>query len=135
MTFVLDCSTAMAWCFQDEESDRADQILDRLNHSSAVAPAIWALEVANVLLAAQRKKRIGHAESERFLGRLRTLPIRIDEETAIRAWTDIFPLASQLSLSSYDAAYVELALRHDIPLATLDHRLRECATKAGVEVL
>jgi len=135
MTFVLDCSTAMAWCFQNEGSDYADRILDRLNHSSAVAPAIWALEVTNVLLVAQRKKRINRAGSERFLSRLRTLPIRMDEETSLRAWTDILPLAARLSLSSYDAAYVELALRFDIPLATFDHRLRECARKAGVEVL
>jgi predicted nucleic acid-binding protein len=135
MTFVLDCSTAVAWCFQDEGSEYADRILDRLNHSSAIVPAIWALEVANVLLVAQRRKRIDFAESQLFLSRLQTLPIRIDEETSVRAWADIFPLASRLTLSSYDAAYVELAIRHDIPLATLDNHLRKCAMKARVEVL
>lgn len=97
--------------------------------------AICALEVANVLLVAQRRKRISAVESERFLGRLRALPIRIDGDTSLRAWTDVFPLAARLSLSSYDAAYIELALRHGIPLATLDTRLRQSALKARVEVL
>lgn len=135
MTFVLDCSTTMAWCFQDEKSADADRVLDRLNDSDALVPALWPLEVANVLLVAQRKKRIDRAESERFLSRLCALPIRTDVETSARAWTDILPLAARLSIFSYDAAYLELAIRHDVPLATLDTGLRKCAIEAGVEVL
>jgi len=135
MAFVLDCSTAMAWCFEDEAVGYADRILDRLNRSPAVVPAIWMLEVANVLLVAQRKRRITVADSARFLGLLRALPIRTDEETSRRAWTDILPLAARLSLSAYDAAYVELAIRLDAPLATLDTHLMRAAKKAGIEVL
>jgi predicted nucleic acid-binding protein len=135
MAFVLDCSTAMAWCFEDEAGEYADRILDRLNRSPAVVPAIWMLEVANVLLTAQRKRRITVAASARFLDLLRSLPIRTDEKTSRRAWTDILPLAARLSLSAYDAAYVELAIRLDVPLATLDRHLRNSAKKAGVEIL
>ena len=135
MAFVLDCSTAMAWCFEDEASTQADRILERLAVSPAVVPTIWPLEVANVLLVAQRKRRITVAAGARFLALLRSLPIRTDEETWRQAWTDILPLAARLSLSAYDAAYVELAIRLDAPLATLDADLMRAARKAGVRVL
>jgi len=135
MTFVLDCSTTMAWCFEDEKCGYGDYILDLLNDASAIAPTIWALEVANVLLVAQRKRRINAAESERFLSRLSALPIRIDEAASVRVWTDIFQLALRLSLSSYDAAYLEIAIRCRVPLATLHDRLRRSAIEAGIEAL
>jgi len=135
MAFVLDCSTAMAWCFEDEKSGHADRILEGLAVSPAVVPTIWMLEVANVLLMAQRKRRITVADSARFLDLLRSLPIRTDEETSRRAWTEILPLAARLSLSAYDAAYVELAIRLDAPLATLDTHLMRAAKRAGIEIL
>ena len=85
MAFVLDCSTAMAWCFEDEDSRHADRILERFAISPAVVPTIWPLEVVNVLIVAQRKRRITLAASARFLTLLRSLPIRTDEETSRRA--------------------------------------------------
>jgi predicted nucleic acid-binding protein len=135
MAFVLDCSTTMAWCFEDEGAKRANRFLERLATTHAVVPTIWALEVANVLLVAQRKRRVTVADSIRFLDLLRSLPIRTDEETTRRAWTDTLPLAARLSLSACDAAYVELAIRLNAPLATLDTHLTQAARKAGVKVL
>lgn len=133
--FVLDCSVTMAWCFDDESNDYTDTILDKLNKAKAVVPAIWPLEVANVLLMCQRKKRISAVQSSNFIDALSVLPIFVDPSTSSRAMHTIFMLANQVNLTIYDAAYLELALRENIPLATLDKEMIEAAKKNAIEVL
>jgi predicted nucleic acid-binding protein len=131
-TFVLDCSIAVAWCYPDEKAPYPQAVLDSLDSVEAVVPAIWPLEVANVLLVGERRKRSTQADTTAWLEFLRALPIRIDEETSARAWRDTLSWARAQSLSSYDAAYLELALRLGAPLATLDDKLKAAAVAVGV---
>ena len=134
-TLILDCSITMSWCFREEQAAANLAVLDTLLDRSALVPAHWFLEVANVLAVAERKKRIAVAESENFLNRLRCLDIEVDKETPHRAFTDILPLCRRHGLTSYDAAYLELAVRRGLPLASLDDDLRTAARKLGVHVL
>ncbi|MDQ7792035.1 MAG: type II toxin-antitoxin system VapC family toxin [Clostridia bacterium] len=133
--FIVDCSVVMAWCFEDEADEYADSVLDLLADSETVVPSIWALEVANVLLVAERKKRLTKADSSRFVKLLRELPITIDQETPDRALSEILPVGRQLGLSAYDAAYLELAMREGIALATRDNGLKQAAQKCGVKLV
>ncbi len=133
--FVLDCSLTMAWCFADEADAVADAALDRLSEDVALAPSIWLLEVTNVLLVAERRGRINSADAARFLDLLSALPITIDETTRERAWGPIAGLGREHGLSSYDAAYLELAMREGVPLASRDAALRSAAEASGVPVM
>ena len=131
--FVLDVSVTMAWCFQDEADAATESVLDQLQHDGAAVPAIWSLEVANVILAAERRGRITEAQATRFLDLLRQLPISVDE-----AATDVpavVAVGRRHGLSSYDAAYLLLAQRLGVPLATLDRPLAEAAGRAHVPLL
>ena len=109
--FVLDCSLTMAWYFRDESNAYAKAVRKGLTASTAVVPGLWPLEVANVLVLAERRQRSTAADAAKWLSFLRLLPIRIDAETAARAWSDTLPLARSHGLSVYDAAYLELAVR------------------------
>jgi len=133
--FIVDCSMTMAWCFEDETTPHTEAVLDRLEQATAFVPSLWPLEVANALRTAERRGRVSQEESESFLVTLRALPMTIDRESADRAWDDILPLARIHSLTPYDAAYLELALRIGLPLATLDKELRSAAQKSGVALL
>ena len=130
--FVLDNSIVMAWSFADEISAYADAVLDRLTAIRAIVPVLWPLEVANALLMGERRKRSTEAETIRWIGILNRLPIAIDDETNTRAWSDTLSLARGHKLSAYDAAYLELAIRRRLPLATLDEPLKLAATAIGV---
>lgn len=131
-TIVLDCSIAVAWCFPDEKASYPQAVLDSLDSVEAVVPSIWPLELANVLLVGERRKRSTQADAVAWLEFLRALPIRIDGETAAQAWGDTMNLARAHNLSAYDAAYLELALRLGTPLATLDDQLKAAAAAVGV---
>lgn len=133
--FVLDCSVVMSWCFKDEEDSYSDAILDLLSVSEAYVPSLWAIEVANVLLAGERRKRLTKADSVRFINLLRELPITVDPETTYHALTDTISVGREQGLSSYDAAYLELAMREGIALATRDEGLRRAAKKCGVKII
>ncbi len=133
--FVLDCSVTMAWCFEDESNKYTEGVLDTLLKGEGCVPAVWALEVANVLLVGERRKRLTTAQSLRFANLIRDLPISVDEGTAERAFGEILSLARDHSLSSYDGAYLELAIRKGLPLATQDVPLRRAAKKSGVPLL
>ncbi|WP_417913836.1 type II toxin-antitoxin system VapC family toxin [Candidatus Electronema sp. JM] len=122
----------MSWCFADENSDYAEHVLAALETLTAVVPAVWPLEVANVLLVAERKKRLGKADSIRFLELLRELPIEVMQESPQRMTGEIMALAREQQLSSYDASYLDLAMRKGLPLATLDAALIKAAEKCGV---
>ena len=130
--FVLDNSVVMAWSFEDETSPYADAVLDCLNAARAFVPALWPLEVANALLMGERRNRSTEAETLRWIGILNRLPIVIDDETNSRAWSDTVALARNHTLSAYDAAYLELAMRRGLPLATLDERLKTAGRAVGV---
>lgn len=136
MMFVLDCSMAMAFVLRDESTDDTDAILDRLGQgSSAVVPALWRWEVANVLLMAQRRGRVTPADAHRHMAQLRGLPIEMDETACEESWSAAFALAQKHSLSSYDATYLEVAIRRGIPLASLDRELRAAAKVEKVQLL
>ncbi|MCA9790640.1 MAG: type II toxin-antitoxin system VapC family toxin [Candidatus Eremiobacteraeota bacterium] len=135
LSLVLDCSVAMAWCFEDEARPATDAILDRVAEEGAQVPSLWFLEVGNVLIVAERRGRIEQAQVGEFLGLLGSLPIATDRSEASIAFVSVLPLARQLGLSCYDAAYLELAQRTGVGLATLDERLSRAAGLIGVDLL
>jgi predicted nucleic acid-binding protein len=130
--FVLDCSATLPWVFASEATKATDALLDQLaDGGCAWVPALWHLEVANVMLGAQRRGQIDKAGVEKFLSTLRTLDIRADDETISIAWTRTLAIGETFSLTAYDAAYLELALRKGLPLASLDSQLKRACSKAG----
>lgn len=133
--FVLDVSLSCAWGFADEASEPAWEILERLQVGLAHVPALWLWETANVLVQAERRGRITSAAIRTFLGLLEGLPISIDQPTTGSAWHDTLALARSHRLTSYDAAYLELALRRGLPLATRDKVLQQAARLEGVPLL
>jgi len=135
MSFVLDSSVALTWCFEDEASSVCDALLARLSDDGAHAPSLWPLEVLNALAMAQRRGRLAAAAYQDRLSFLESLPITLDEQTAEQAWTATQRLAERHRLTLYDAAYLELAQRLELPLATLDADLRNAASAAGVALL
>jgi predicted nucleic acid-binding protein len=130
--FVLDCSVTMAWYFKDEANAYANSVRKALGGAVAVVPALWPLEVANILVLGGRRGRSTEAEAGKWLGFLQRLPIRVDEETAARAWSGIMHVARRHAVSAYDAAYLELGIRLGLPLASLDVRLKAAAKAAGL---
>ena len=134
-SFVLDNSVAMSWCFKDETNPYADAILQRLVNERAIVPPIWPLEVANVLLVAERRRRIRRSDGVRFLSLLAQLPISVDDMSTANAMTSLLTLGRETDLSSYDASYLDLAMRQGCPMATLDANLREAARDLGVPIL
>lgn len=130
--FVLDNSIVMVWSFEDETDEYADAVLDHLAIARAVVPALWPLEVANALLMSERRKRSTEAETIKWVGILNSLPIVIDDETNAHAWSNTITLARGHNLTAYDAAYLELAIRRGLPLATIDGKLKIAAKTVGV---
>ena len=131
---VLDTSVALAWCFKDESNPYADKIAKRLPNIEMIVPGIWPLEVANALLMGERRKRSTQADTVLWTGFLATLTIIVDGETSDRPFGETLNLARTHNLSAYDAAYLELALRLGLPLATLDEKLKVAAGAVGVEL-
>jgi predicted nucleic acid-binding protein len=130
--FVLDCSVTMAWCFENESDAYARAVLASIPRGPAVVPPLWLLEVANVLLVAERRRRITGADASRFLELLGELPLVVAEPEAIPGMAALVTLGRELSLSAYDAAYLHLARRERMPLASRDRALRTAAGRAGV---
>ena len=135
MRFVLDCAVAMSWVFPDEASEITDQLRESMAEGCAFVPALWPVEVGNVLLAATRRGRIGVDEWHRIRASLEALPIEIEPVSTSRAWGSTLVLAHEHRLSSYDAAYLELAVRLQLPLATLDRALAAAGRAEGLDVL
>ena len=130
---VLDASVTVAWCFEDEATPLTEGILDLVaKGATLVVPTVWPLEVANAMLSAERKKRINIAQATAFLRRVAAFPISIDPMPFGRAFEQILSVGRQHELTAYDAAYLELALREALPLATLDEDLGRSANRAGV---
>ena len=134
--FVLDCSVAMAWFFAGEATPENDNLLDQLNRGGrAVVAQHWPLEVGNTLLMGERRKRCSAADAAGFLNILGALSIEADPETGARATSASLALARTHDLTLYDAACLELAMRTNLPLATLDKKLRTAAKKVGTKCL
>lgn len=133
MGFVLDASAAVAWASPDEAPSA--ELAAAVASGTAVAPALWPFEVQNVLTVLRRRGRLKGEDWEAAAGALRAIRIEIESADRRRVEEDVLKIADQYGLTVYDAAYLELALRRRIPLATLDDALRRTATSAGVEVL
>ena len=130
--FVLDASVTLAWMFEDETNEFADRVQDRIQISEVIAPAIWPLETLNAVLMAERRGRLLPAKRPEIVRRLRALPINVDSSDRARTFDSIMPLAVALGVTTYDASYLELALRRSLPLATIDQRMTAAASAAGV---
>lgn len=132
MAFVLDASVTACWAFQDQNHADAEFALTRMRTDEAVVPALWWFEVRNILIVNERRRRIQPTDTAAFLINLSRLRIREDrspvEDSVLR-------LARDFELSVYDAAYLELAQREQLALATLDTKLRAAASGAGVAIL
>jgi predicted nucleic acid-binding protein len=135
MTLVLDASLTLSWYFEDERTDDGDALLDRVAGSGAIVPGLWRYEVANGFLTAIRRKRIDSAYRDASLADLRLFPITVDSESEAVLWTATLRVADRFGLTIYDAAYVELADRRGLPLATRDRAMREAAGALTIEVL
>jgi predicted nucleic acid-binding protein len=133
-SFVLDCSVVFSWYFADELNEYADAVAASLANAEALVPSHWSLEVANVLLTGERRKRSSEVQASIFIATLAALPIKPDSQTATQAMSTIIGLARNHNLSSYDAAYLELAVRHSLPLATLDKVLSSAAKTMGIAI-
>jgi predicted nucleic acid-binding protein len=135
--FILDNSVAMRWLLNTKKA--ADQqyaldVLDSLADGNAIVPNLWHLEATNVLLAAEKRDEIGLGDIEGFISQLENLSIQTDTMTSHHAFNRTLTLARAYKLSSYDAAYLELAIREGLPLATLDKNLVKAAIKADIEI-
>jgi predicted nucleic acid-binding protein len=133
--FVVDASYAAAWCFDDEATAATDRMFRRAAASGIVVPSIWKFEIANLIRSAERRQRLTQAQSDFRLTALATLVVLDDESSQDRTWTDVLALARAHVLTVYDAAYVELALRLRLPLATRDKVMAEAALALKIEIV
>lgn len=134
-SLVLDCSAACALCFEDEADEQSERVLELLEAGQALVPALFFSEVANVLLMAERRGRLSHADRVEALQLFEAQGFAVDPATPAVIWHDVINLAEQCQLTSYDAAYLELAMRSGLPLASHDRALCTTAERLGVPLL
>jgi predicted nucleic acid-binding protein len=132
--FVIDNSVVLSWCLEDEQNRYSTAILERMDACEALVPAIWPLEFTNALLMAERRKRIAEADVTHFLAMLKNIPIHVEPESVAGTLYEILPLARIHGLTTYDASYLNLAMRSGLPIATQDKALVKAARKCGVEI-
>lgn len=135
MSLVIDSSVTLAWVYPDETTEPIRNVLELVINSGAWVPALWKLEVANVLQNGVLRGRTDSSFRDGTLADLAMLPISVDSETDRQAWSATLHLADRYGLTLYDAAYLELAQRRRLPLATLDNELRIAATAEGISLL
>jgi len=135
VSLVIDASITMAWCFEDEATPATEDVLDQVVETTAAVPTIWRFEVGNALQMAIRRKRITKIFRDDALAKLLAMPITIDTETDAHAWTTALRLSERFRLTLYDAAYVELAQRRSLPLASLDQEMRAAALALNIQLL
>jgi predicted nucleic acid-binding protein len=141
--FVIDASLTLDWCFIDEQSLYGDAILslleDEQNQAAAIVPNLWPLEVLNALIVAERRNRVTYDEAQEFLAVIHGLDIEVEPTTSDQAlsntFDDIYALARKHRLTAYDAAYLELAIRRNLPLASMDEALNKAALASGVNLV
>jgi len=132
LSIVIDASVALAWVFGDERHDAAWQVIERLRQAPAWVPAHFHLEVGNGLLTGLRRGHLTPEETRTAIVALGALPIEVELDTPSRALSESWPLAARHGLTTYDAAYLELAIRRGLPLAALDARLVSAARAEGL---
>lgn len=135
MSLVLDASMAIAWLAQDEDEPSADTAMDQVKRLGGWVPSIWSLEVTNILLQNVRRGRFNESDLDEILEDLKALPLQIDQGAAIDALGATIALARKHSLTTYDACYLELAIRKKVSLATLDRALIASARAEGIVVI
>ena len=135
MSLVIDSSVALAWIHADETTAAVESVFDRVAVEGAWVPSLWRLEIANALEMAVRRGRLARDLLDSTLADLSTLPINVDADTDRHAWGPVLGFAARYGLSVYDAAYLELASRRSLPLATLDDALRHAAEQQQVVLL
>lgn len=133
--FVVDSSVALAWCFHEEATPATIALFHRMADDIALVPSWWFLELSNVLVLGEKKRRITPAEITEFIEIVDRFNLEIDNEGPGRAFTHLLPSCRTYNLTSYDALYLDLAIRRQLPLATLDKDLRTAAKKLGVKLL
>ena len=134
MPFVIDASVTLAWFFPDERPEYAARVIRRLKTDTALAPEVWPYEVANALLTAEHRSRLAISEAAHIANEARRLPIAVLQASTAQALGRFLDLAREQSLTVYDAAYLELAMREGLALATLDDDLRAAAERVGVPI-
>lgn len=134
-SFIIDCSMTMAWFFPDKATSATQSIQDRLISEAVLVPSLWYLEVTNVLAMAEKRKRTASADSAQFLQLLQKFDIQRDESWQSRAFDHLLPLCRSHGLTSYDAAYLDLAFRSQLSLASLDVDLKKAAKTLGISLL
>ena len=132
--FVLDCSVTMAWCFESEADAYTRGVLASMTRDHALVPAVWLLEVPNVLLVAERRRRITRGDADRFLTLLEELPVDVAAHGGLPGMATMTSVGRDLGLTAYDAAYVHLARHERVPLATRDRAVQTAAGRAGVRL-
>ncbi len=135
MPFVLDSSVALAWVLPDATNPTLDHLCDRLINDVTLVPPVWPLEIGNVLLVAVKRGRLTTKDVSHLITELRALPLEIDAASTERALEETLALAKKYDLTTYDASYLELAQRRDMPLATLDTKLRKACLSAKIMLL
>jgi predicted nucleic acid-binding protein len=131
MRIVTDACVAGAWALPDEDVEVANAVLRMAPARGLVVPALWWFEIRNLLVTQERRRRLTEAQSTAFLADLRRIPIETDGKPGEAT---VLGVARRLGLTVYDAAYLELAKRRSLPLATLDRRLAAAAAAEGVEL-
>ena len=132
MPFVLDASVTACWCFPDEQAMVSDVAMDRLLHDEAIAPALWTIEIRNILIVNERRGRIEPDDAGAFLSDLTRLPIRVRHDADEQA---LLELARKHRLTAYDAAYLDLAVRNSVAVATLDRALADAVRAEGLQLV
>ncbi len=135
MTAVIDTSVTLAWIYEDERSVPVEKVFKIISEVGGWVPAIWHLEVTNGLQQGIRRGRIDAAYRDGVFADLAALPITVDPDTNMLAWDQTIALSDRFRLTAYDASYLELAQRRGLPLATLDHDLRDAGRALGLELL
>ena len=135
MSLVLDSSATLAWIYSDETTDPIRRLFDAVADDGAVVPALWRLEIANSLTVAVRRGRIDANFRRAVLSDLALLDITADDHTDVHAWGETLSVTDRFQLTVYDAAYLELAQRRNLPLATLDRELRVAAKSLGLNLM
>ena len=127
--FVLDCSMAIAWCMKDEESEYANEVISSMQNASALVPAIWHIEVSNVLFTNKKRGRLSESMACALLYDLDSLPIETYESDVTKQ--HLLTLSCAYDMTAYDACYLDLCMTHNLPLATLDKKLAQSLIASG----
>jgi predicted nucleic acid-binding protein len=135
--FVIDNTVTMAWCFTEEATELTETLLSRLSSltDSAIVPALWLYEVVNVTELAVRSGRVTEGKASAFLESLADLPIEVENPTRIQMFVSVRALVTQYKLTAYDASYLEVAIRHRLPIASSDKAVMRAAHTAGIALV